>query len=68
MELNFSAILGLVQLVGTIFVFMVIKFNDLRHLHMDVKTLIQRQENIENKVNTLTIDLAYIKGHFDLEK
>lgn len=68
MEITFASIIGIIQLVGTIFVFCVIKFNDLSHLHADVKTLVSRQESISTRVNSLAEDLAYVKGNFDLYK
>ena len=62
MEITLASIIGIVQLVGTILIFAVIKFNDLHHLHESVKTLVERQEGISKKVNTLSEDLSYIKG------
>jgi hypothetical protein len=37
--------------------------NDLFHINADVKSLLARQEVISEKVNTLSIDLAYVKGN-----
>jgi hypothetical protein len=68
MELTLASVIGIIQLVGTIFVFCVIKFNDLHHLHESVKTIVERQEGISTKVNSLAEDLAYVKGNFDLYK
>jgi len=65
MEITLTSIIGIIQLIGTIVVFCVIKFNDLSHLHTDVKTLVSRQEGISTKVNSLAEDLAYVKGKFD---
>jgi hypothetical protein len=65
MEITLSSIIGIVQLIGTIIVFSVIKFNDLTHLHKNVETLVSKQEGIREKVNELAIDLAYVKGNCD---
>ena len=37
--------------------------NDLFHINADVKSLLARQEIISEKVNTLSVDLAYVKGN-----
>ena len=37
--------------------------NDLFHINADVKSLLARQEVISEKVNTLSVDLAYVKGN-----
>ena len=65
MEITLTSIIGIVQLIGTILVFSVIKFNDLKHLHDDVKSLVSRQESISEKVVLLATDLAYVKGTVD---
>lgn len=65
MEITLTSIIGIIQLLGTIIVFSVIKFNDLSHLHADVKTLVSRQEGISNKVSLLAEDLSYVKGTVD---
>jgi hypothetical protein len=69
MEITPMFILGLVNLfliviVGCFNLFSHFKIvgNDLHHLNADVKTLIARQEGISEKVNVLSIDLAYVKG------
>jgi len=62
MQITFSSIIGIVQLVGTLLVFCVIKFNDLHHLHQAVQTLVDRQEGISDKVSLLAEDLAFVKG------
>ena len=66
MEITLASIIGIVQLIGTVLVFSVIKFNDLHHLHKDVQTLVARQENISTKVNELATDLAFVKGKCEL--
>ena len=43
-----------------------IVYNDLKHLTDDVKTVISRQEGISEKVASLSIDLAYVKGNCEL--
>jgi len=43
-----------------------IVYNDLKHLTDDVKTVISRQEGISEKVTSLSIDLAYVKGNCEL--
>jgi hypothetical protein len=43
-----------------------IVYNDLHHLSTDVKKLVERQEVISEKVNTLGIDLSFLKGKFDV--
>jgi len=66
MEITLASIIGIIQLIGTVFVFCVIKFNDLSHLHADVKTLVSRQEVISEKVCSLSEDLAFVKGKCEL--
>jgi len=66
MEITLTSLIGIAQLIGTIFIFCVIKFNDLSHLHTDVKTLVSRQEVISTKVNSLAEDLAFVKGKCEL--
>jgi hypothetical protein len=39
--------------------------NDLHHLNADVKTIIEKQEVISEKVVSLATDLAYVKGKCD---
>jgi hypothetical protein len=43
-----------------------IVYNDLHHLSTDVKKLVERQEVISEKVNTLGTDLSFLKGKFDV--
>jgi hypothetical protein len=64
------AILGFVNLGLIIFVainnrlnHIKLTTNDLVHLTADVKTLISRQESISEKVNTLSTDLAFVRGN-----
>jgi hypothetical protein len=69
MELTIPGLVGILNLILIIIVggfnffsHNKIVYNDLKHLNDDVKTLIARQEGISEKVNVLSIDLAYVKG------
>lgn len=69
MELTLPGLVGILNLlliliVGAFnwFSHNKIVYNDLKHLNDDVKTLISRQEGISEKVNILSVDLAYVKG------
>jgi hypothetical protein len=75
MEITPMFILGLLNflliiIVGCFNIFSHFKIvgNDLRHLNLDVKALLSRQEVISKSVIDLSVDLAYVKGNFDLYK
>ena len=70
MEITPMFILGLINLlliiiVGCFNFFSHSKIvgNDLHHINIDVKSLLSRQEVISEKVNALSVDLAYVKGN-----
>ena len=73
MELTLPGLVGianllLIILVGAFnwFSHHKIVYNDLHHLSIDVKKLVERQEVISEKVVSLATDLAYVKGNCDL--
>jgi len=75
MELTLPGLVGIINLVLILIVGAFnffshhkIVYNDLHHLSADVKKLVERQEVISEKVGSLEIDLAYVKGNFDLYK
>lgn len=47
----------LITLVG----FLTIKFNDLKHLELDVKTMMNKQTATDEKVNKIVTDVAVLK-------
>ena len=69
MEITLASIIGLINL-GLIVMVAInnhlnhvkLTTNDLVHLTADVKTVIDRQEGISEKVNALATDLAFVKG------
>ena len=73
MELTLPGLVGIINLfliiiVGCFNFFSHTKIvgNDLRHINIDVKSLLSRQEVISEKVNALSVDLAYVKGNCSL--
>lgn len=75
MELTLPGLVGIANLVLIILVGAFnwfshhkIVYNDLHHLSTDVKQLVERQEVISKSVVDLSVDLAYVKGNFDLYK
>ena len=73
MEITLASIIGLVNLILIILVainnhlnHVKLTTNDLRHLTEDVKLIVSRQEGISEKVNTLAIDLSFLKGKFEV--
>jgi hypothetical protein len=70
MELTLPGLIGIINLLLIIIVGCFNWFshnkivgNDLHHLNADVKTLIERQEIISEKVVSLATDLAYVRGN-----
>jgi hypothetical protein len=63
---NLVFILGVFQLFCTVGVFCVIKFNDLRHLAIDIKQVIVEQKEMQKSINALSEEVSYIKGKIDL--
>ena len=73
MEITLPGLVGLINLfliiiVGAFnwFSHNKIVYNDLHHLSIDVKKLVDRQEVISEKVANLATDLAYVKGNCEL--
>jgi hypothetical protein len=73
MELTLPGLVGianllLIILVGAFnwFSHHKIVYNDLYHLSIDVKQLVERQEVISAKVGSLSEDLAFVKGKCEL--
>jgi len=70
MELTLPGLVGLINLLLIVIVGCFNWFshnkivgNDLHHLNADVKTIIEKQEVISEKVVLLATDLAYVKGN-----
>ena len=75
MEITLASIIGFVNLLLIIMVavnnhlnHVKLTTNDLVHLTADVKTIISRQEVINEKVVELATDLAFVKGNCTLHE
>lgn len=67
-----GGVVGLLNLVGIIFLFVANKMaftkimtNDLKHLDEKLGTVTDEQVCIKNKVISLSEDVSYIKGQYD---
>ena len=59
---NISPIISVLQFVGTIIVFCVIKFNNLDNISKDVKDIVKAQKEQSSDISLLKQDISYLKG------
>lgn len=68
MQIDFSmvaAIFGIVQFIGTVVIFCVVKFNDLAHIDSKITTIIAKQDESDKKIGSLSETVSYLKGVSD---
>lgn len=67
MEMNWQMAafaLGAIQLVGTGIIFLIIKFNDLHHLHEAVVDIKKHLDKQDTKLSSFELSLTDLKARF----
>lgn len=62
MEWDVKSILMIAQIIVTILGFIIIKFNDFKHLGEQVKSIIDKQDEHGKELQAVAVKVAYLEG------